>query len=70
MLTEKEAMLKSMSHPAKAAPTKVSMVCRHCKQSARGLMLLAMLQDAGCKVYPSATHCWAKQEHEFDGDFI
>ena len=40
--------------------------CKHCGRHFRELILLAMLQDAGCRVYPSATHCRENQEHEFE----
>jgi hypothetical protein len=44
--------------------------CKHCGQSLKRLILLAMLQDAGCAVFPSATHCWDGQEHEFVEDDV
>ena len=39
--------------------------CKHCGQTLKRLILLAMPQDMGCTVYPSATHCPDSQEHEF-----
>lgn len=41
------------------------MVCENCNQSAYALMLLAMLQDAGAKVYPSAKWCSENKGHNF-----
>lgn len=29
------------------------------------LILLAMMETAGAKVYPSSTHCTEEQKHEF-----
>lgn len=43
----------------------LSAKCRHCGESVKRLMLLAMLQDAGCSVYPSATHCTEDTQHDF-----
>lgn len=40
--------------------------CKYCGQTVKRLMLLAVLEDAGCRVYPSATHCSENQEHEFE----
>lgn len=39
--------------------------CKHCGQQLQRLILLALLQDVGCSVFPSATHCSEAQEHEF-----
>lgn len=41
------------------------MVCENCNQSAYRLMLLAMIQDAGAHVYPSAKYCSKDKEHNF-----
>ena len=41
--------------------------CSHCKRSLGSLLCLALLQEVGCKVYPSASHCWDGQEHDFSG---
>ena len=41
------------------------MKCAKCGQTLRHLMLLAMLQDAGCTVSPSANSCSAGGEHDF-----
>lgn len=40
--------------------------CKHCGQSAYRLFLLALIQDAGAEVYPSAERCSEQQEHEFE----
>jgi hypothetical protein len=39
--------------------------CRNCKETVEDLMLLALAEDAGAKVYPSATHCTRGKEHDF-----
>lgn len=40
--------------------------CKHCGQQLKRLIILALLQDAGASVFPSATHCTDAQEHEFE----
>jgi len=40
--------------------------CNKCGQSLRRLMLLAMMQDAGAIVVPSADSCSAGGEHDFE----
>ena len=39
--------------------------CAKCGQSLRKLMLLALMQDAGATVSPSADSCPAGGEHDF-----
>lgn len=39
--------------------------CRHCGMTVKRAMVLALLEDAGAKVYPSALHCAPKKEHDF-----
>jgi len=39
--------------------------CNKCGESLKSLMLLAMLQDAGATVSPSANNCSAGGEHDF-----
>ena len=43
-----------------------AMKCNNCGQSLKRLMLLALLEDAGAKVYPSSTHCRRGVEHNFE----
>lgn len=43
----------------------LSSKCNNCGRVLKSLILLAMLQDAGCHVYPSATHCHEGVEHDF-----
>jgi|GEM_PF-6195281 len=40
--------------------------CNKCGKSLKRLMLLAMLQDAGATVIPSANNCSAGGEHDFE----
>lgn len=49
--------------PPKPGETGLSLEdrCKKCGESLRRLMLLAMIQDAGARVYPSALEC----DHEF-----
>ena len=51
-------------HGSGAAPI-VKSRCKHCGEPLDRLMLLALLQDLGAKVYPSATHCTKKRKHDF-----
>lgn len=46
---------------SKAEKTK----CINCGQSLRRSMFLALFEDVGAKVYPSATYCSAGVEHNF-----
>jgi len=39
--------------------------CNKCGQSLMKLMLMAMMQDAGATVSPSADSCFAGGEHDF-----
>ena len=39
--------------------------CKNCGENAMRLILLAMMETAGAKVYPSSTHCTEEQKHEF-----
>lgn len=42
--------------------------CRHCGESARRLLLKAMLQDMGVQCSSGADKCWAREdggEHDF-----
>lgn len=41
------------------------MKCRNCGSEMRRLMLLALLQDAGARVYPSVEYCAEGQHHDF-----
>jgi len=41
------------------------MICKKCKRSLTALMCLALLEDAGCTVSPSAAQCSEGGEHEF-----
>ena len=40
------------------------MICSKCKMTLKKMMLLAMLQDAGARVYPTALECSEGREHE------
>lgn len=42
-----------------------AMTCKNCHMSLHRAMLLAMLEDAGAKVYPNALHCTEDKEHNF-----
>ena len=42
------------------------MKCIKCGQTLYRLMLLALLEDAGAKVYPSAIQCSEGGEHDFE----
>ena len=41
------------------------MYCKHCGENVNRLILLAMMEEAGAKCYPSSTHCTKETEHEF-----
>jgi hypothetical protein len=41
------------------------MVCTNCGMTLRQAMVWALLEDAGCKVYPSALYCGEGREHAF-----
>jgi len=43
----------------------LSMRCKHCGESVRRLMLLAMAEDAGAECYPSALQCEPGKDHDF-----
>jgi len=43
----------------------VNDVCIHCGMTFRRAILLAMLEDAGAKVYPNSLQCADGQEHDF-----
>ena len=37
--------------------------CRGCGKSLRHLMTLAIMQDEGCELSPSATYCYGSESH-------
>jgi hypothetical protein len=41
------------------------MKCKKCGETLLRLMFLALAEDAGAGVYPSATECFAGGEHDF-----
>lgn len=53
-----------MNETAQVSP--LDMVCKNCKQVLKGLILLALFEEAGCKVYPSSTECAPGQKHQFE----
>lgn len=41
-------------------------VCKNCGENAMRIILLAMMETAGVRAYPSSTHCTEEQEHKFE----
>jgi len=42
------------------------MICRKCGKELRRLMLLCLMADFGCQVYPSPSECVCGGDHEFE----
>lgn len=56
---------KEYGEPALCPCKEGKMKCKKCGETLLRLMILALAQDAGARVYPSATECLAGEEHEF-----